>query len=229
MTQATLPATQSTKNDNGEPAPAIKETALAELGPEGRAFELAQRKATALSKSGLVPADYRNNVANCMIALELAERTRSSPFMVMQNVHIINGRPSWSSTFIIAAINACGRFSPLRFEMEGEGDAWSCVAWAFDIATEAKLYGPKVTMDMAKKEGWATRNGSKWKTMPELMMHYRAAAFFGRLYAPDILMGMLTSEESEDVITLPRSERPSAQAASDALEKAHDVTPKDAA
>ncbi len=50
--------------------------------------------------------------------------------MVMQNVHIIQGRPSWSSQFIIAAINGCGRFAPLQFRMAGEGDKRSCVAFA---------------------------------------------------------------------------------------------------
>jgi len=55
---------------------------------------------------------------------------------------------------------------------------------------------------MAAAEGWATKAGSKWKTMPELMLRYRAAAFFGRLYAPDILMGMQTAEEAVDVVSV---------------------------
>jgi hypothetical protein len=52
---------------------------------------------------------------------------------------------------------------------------------------------------MAKAEGWLTKTGSKWITMPELMLKYRAAAFFGRLYAPEVLMGMQTSEEVIDI------------------------------
>jgi hypothetical protein len=52
---------------------------------------------------------------------------------------------------------------------------------------------------MAKAEGWLDKAGSKWKTMPELMLKYRAAAFFGRLYAPEVLMGMQTSEEVIDI------------------------------
>jgi hypothetical protein len=54
-------------------------------------------------------------------------------------------------------------------------------------------------MKMAKAEGWVSKNGSKWQTMPELMIRYRAAAFFGRLYAPEIMMGMQTMEEVIDV------------------------------
>jgi len=52
---------------------------------------------------------------------------------------------------------------------------------------------------MAKAEGWVDKSGSKWKTMPELMMRYRAAAFFGRLYAPEITMGMHSVEEIVDI------------------------------
>ena len=54
-------------------------------------------------------------------------------------------------------------------------------------------------MAMAKKEGWATKSGSKWATMPELMIRYRAAAFWGRLYASDLLLGLQTQEEAIDV------------------------------
>lgn len=163
-------------------------------------FELAQRMATALSQSSLVPEAYRGNIPNCLIVLEMANRIGCSPLMAAQNLDIINGRPSWRSTFIIASINSCGRFSPLRFTMRGEGMARACVASVIEKATGEILEGPEVSMAMAKAEGWYDKSGSKWKTMPELMLRYRAAAFFGRLYAPEMLLGMQTAEENSDVI-----------------------------
>lgn len=161
-------------------------------------FEHAQRVAKMLSTSNLIPKEYQGNIQNTMIALEMANRIGASPLMVMQNLYIVHGKPSWSSSFIIAALNSCKRFSPLRFVMDGEGEEYGCTAWTFDIQTKDKLEGPKVTMKMAKSEGWIDKAGSKWKTMPELILRYRSAAFFGRLYAPDILMGMQTSEEVFD-------------------------------
>jgi hypothetical protein len=149
-------------------------------------FEHAQRIAKVLSSSDLVPTQYKNNVANTLVALEMANRMGASPLMVMQNLHIIHGRPSWGSSFIIASLNSCGRFTTLRFQ----GDANKCKAVATDKATGEVLEGPTVSLDMAKAEGWLDKAGSKWKTMPELMLKYRAAAFFGRLYAPEVLMGM---------------------------------------
>lgn len=168
-------------------------------------FEHAQRVAKMLCSSSLVPKEYQGNIQNTMIALEMANRIGASPLMVMQNLNIIQGRPSWSSQFIISAINSCKRFSPLRFVMGGEGDEYGCAAWATDNSGE-KIEGPKVTLKMANAEGWSTKGGSKWKTMPELMLRYRAAAFFGRLYAPDVLMGMYTAEEQEDIAAIEAAE-----------------------
>lgn len=162
-------------------------------------FDHAQRIAKMLSSSSLIPKEFQGNIQNTMIALEMAQRIGASPLMVMQNLYIVYGRPSWSSSFIIAALNSCKRFSPLRFELIGDGDTMECYAWAYELGTNEKIIGPTVTMKMAKAEGWVDKNGSKWKTMPQLMIRYRSAAFFGRLYAPEIMMGMYTQDEVIDI------------------------------
>ena len=166
-----------------------------------QAFEDAQRIAKALASSTLIPTQFQGQqgFANCLVALEIANRMNISPFLAMQHLHVIHGRPSWSSSFIIAMVNGSGRFSPLRFEMSGEGDSLACYAVATDVKSEQELKGPTITMAMAKKEGWSTKNGSKWQTMPELMIRYRAAAFWGRLYASDLLLGIQSQEEVVDV------------------------------
>ena len=158
-------------------------------------FEHAQRIAKLLSSSDLVPNQYKGNIANTMVALEMAHRMNASPLMVMQNLHIIHGRPSWGSSFIIASLNSCGRFGTLRFE----STPTSCKAITTDKQSGSILEGPTVTMEMAKAEGWLDKPGSKWKTMPELMLKYRAAAFFGRLYAPEIMMGLYSADEVVDI------------------------------
>lgn len=162
-------------------------------------FEHAQRVAMMLSKSNLIPKDYQGNIQNTMIALEMANRIGASPLMVMQNLYIVHGKPGWSSSFIIAALNSSKRFSTLKFRMQGQDMERSCVAYATDLSDNDLLESPTISMNMAKEEGWLDKNGSKWKTMPDLMLRYRAAAFFGRLYAPEILMGMKTSDEIIDI------------------------------
>lgn len=164
-------------------------------------FEAAQRMAKLLMASSIVPQQYQNNLANCTVALEMANRMGASPLLVMQNLYIVHGNPGWSSKFLIATLNACGKFSPLRYREFGEEgtDDWGCYAYAIDKMTGEELQGPKVTIGMAKKEGWFSKTGSKWQTMPQLMLHYRAAAFFQRTYAPEISMGLMTSEEIQDI------------------------------
>ena len=213
-------------------------------------FNEAINAASFLSGSSLVPTDYRrwvpvknqygkamtnadgtpqlmenpNATSNCLIALNMANRMGYDPLMIMQNLYIIEGRPAWSSQFIIAAINACGKFDPLQFEIVNEGEKeieyvnsyWengkklsnqatvklenlTCIAWTTDKKGN-RLQSDKISMEMAVKEGWYQKNGSKWQTMAGQMLRYRAAAFFGRIYAPEILMGIYAADEIRDFV-----------------------------
>lgn len=160
--------------------------------------------AAMLAHSRIVPENYRGDehLADCVIALEIANRNGVSVMAVMQNLYIIQGKPVWSSQFLISCLNATKRFSPLRYEMTGTRgqDDRGCVAWAMDQHGE-DLKSPEVTIKTAKAEGWFDRVDSKWKTMPELMLRYRSAALFVRLFAPEISMGIGTAEEAADIVT----------------------------
>lgn len=197
------------------------------------------RAANLLSSSTLVPITYRNKtidkqgtisenpngLANCAVALNMAARMGADPLLIMQNLHVIEGRPSWSSQFVIASINQCGRFSPLRFELTDPGEEteveytyteWvdrkpvekkgtlkvrhqECIAWAIEKETKQRIDGPTISIQMALDEGWIQKKGSKWRTMQEVMLRYRAASLFGKLYAPELLMGLQTAEETQDI------------------------------
>jgi hypothetical protein len=169
-------------------------------------WKLANRIGQAFAASSLVPQQYQGNVANCIVALEMANRMGASPLMVMQNLYIVHGNPGWSSKFLIACFNQCGRFSALRYEWSA--DRTACRAWAIEKATGERIDGPQVSVQMAKDEGWSTKNGSKWKTMPELMLMYRSAAFLIRTYAPEISMGLQTDDELLDVTPAPATAQP---------------------
>lgn len=183
-----------------------QETAIAPFSAGG--FEMAQRQATALSQSDFVPQAFKGKVANCLVALEIAHRTGSSPMAVMQNLNVIHGKPTWSAQYIIGVINSCGRFEKLCYTIreKGEVEAGSkkvknleCFAYATEKKTGEVVKGPLISIEMAIKEGWYTKAGSKWPSMPELMLQYRAATFFGRLYCADLLLGMKSEDEARDV------------------------------
>lgn len=221
-----------------------------------RGFQAMHHMAESLANSTIIPESFRSvtmvkdrydqaakkwlykpepnpsGVSNCIIALNMSQRLNADPMMIMQNLYLIDGRPSWSSQFIIAAINSCGRYSPLRFEVTGGDEEieipyatteWvynevtrkrepmeskqvakvknlTCVAWVIEKETGERLESSPISMELAVKEGWYQKNGSKWQTMPEQMLRYRAASFFGRVYAPELLMGLRSSEEEQERI-----------------------------
>lgn len=162
-------------------------------------FVMATQMSKALADSTIVPQNYQKNWCNCLIAIEQAQRLKVSPMMVMQNLYVIQGRPSWSSSFLIAAINNSGKYdTELQFEetRDKDGKPYSCTAYA--LKNSRRVEGMEITMEMARAEGWLNKNGSKWKTMPQLMLRYRAASFFARLNCPEITLGLYTKDEITD-------------------------------
>ena len=166
-----------------------------------QAFEDAQRMVKPLASSQFIPENFRGRIDDCLIALEMAHRMGVSPMTVLQNTYIVHGKPGIYSQFLISLVNRSGYFaSQIKYKMTGKKgtDSYGCIAWVKDKDGDT-LEGPEVTIEMAKAEGWASKPGSKWKTMPEMMLRYRAATFFSRLYAPEITMGMKTQEEIVDI------------------------------
>lgn len=180
-------------------------TAMSSMFEFGGNIERAWKFADVLSRSKIIPDTFQGNPASVLIALDMSNRMRRNPLEVMQAMHVIHGKPSFASNFLISLINSCGYYEPLRFRLTGDGDSRACVAWTVDKRTGEKMEGPAISIHMAKSEGWYDRNGSKWKTMPEVMLCYRAASFFSRIYCPDLTGGFHSQEEAMDIV---ESERP---------------------
>lgn len=189
-------------------APAVTGGNAPTMWNDAGQLKQAYKAAQYLASSDLVPEQsYRNKPQNCLVALDLANRMNVPPLLVMQNLYIVKGKPAWSGSFCIAAVNSCGRFSPLEFVFT-EANGGGCFARARRIADNVICTGTTITMEMAKAEGWLDKSGSKWKTMPQQMLQYRAATFFARVYCPDVLMGVQTVEEVKDTFGYERDEKP---------------------
>ena len=114
-------------------------------------FEVMQRVCKMFANSELVPDMYKISesnpeakaMANCMIAIEMSQRIGASPLMIMQNMVIIYGRPSWSSKFLIATVNTCGRFNPLKFRFTALGIVGKITLTAFEKKWQAGVNGAK--------------------------------------------------------------------------------------
>ena len=180
--------------------PAIVNPYMPTMWNDSDLLAKAWKSAQFLSSTDIVPQTFKKP-ENCLIALDIANRTGMQPLTVMQNLYIVQGKPSWSGQMCIALINGCGRFSPLEFEFVGEvgTDTHGCFAYAKKLDNGKTYASDIVTIGMAKKEGWYQKNGSKWQSMPIQMMMYRAGSFFGRVHCPDVLMGLPLADEMRDI------------------------------
>ena len=154
-----------------------------------------------LSNSTIVPVQYQRKPENCYIAIDMANRMGVPVMMVMQNLYIVQGKPSWSGTAIKSMLENSGKFEDLETVYVGQPntDNWGAFVTAKLKKNGKVLKGATVTIKTAKDEGWYNKTGSKWKTMPELMLTYRANAWCARQFAPELLMGLQSVEEVEDV------------------------------
>ena len=161
----------------------------------------AWKTAEMISKTSIIPQQYRGRTGECLIAIDMANRIGLSPIMVMQYSQVVQGNFTWKGSACKALIDGCGKFENSRYVMIGdrESGSWGCYLSATRRSTGETVNGPSVTWKMAVDEGWASKSGSKWKTMPDLMLRYRAASFFARTECPEVLMGFQTAEEVQDV------------------------------
>lgn len=209
-------------------AQADAQYSLTPAGQMVKQFATLQRMGQMYSSSSIVPDTYKSQwtkdsdgklvnsnpaaLGNCAIALDMAQRMNVNPLMIMQNLYIVHGNPSFSSKFLISCINASKRFTPLRYEFKGtEGkDDYGCRCVAYEAGDREHKYpleGDWITWGMVKAEGWNKKEKSKWGTMPNQMFRYRAAAFWQRVYCPEISMGFISSEEAWDEAEIISEER----------------------
>ena len=190
--------TQVISAQNNTVAERIQQPATNIVADFSRAYKLAQ----VISTADIIPDNYKNKAADCAIAIDMADRMGVSPMMVMQNLYVVKGKPSWSGQACKALIEGCGKFKPgsirpVYFGDKGT-DSRGCYLSALWADTGDKVEGPEVTLKMARAEGWIGKN-PKWTNMPELMLAYRASAFFARVYCPEVLMGVHVEGEAEDI------------------------------
>lgn len=195
---------------------------LQPLDPQGqklelevKKFELEQRKAKAFVATDFFPAHLRKGdkeatIGAAIIVLDLAQRMNLGALEVAQSIYIIHGKPSFETKFLVARLNSSGLLKGrLNTILSPDGQSAHCEA--VDAQTGQLLRGTTITMDMARREGWLSKNGSKWQTMPELMMKYRAQSFFINEFFPEVKYGLKTSDEAEDTNEIketPKAEQP---------------------
>jgi hypothetical protein len=159
------------------------------------------RLSQAYSGSQIVPQHYQGKPSDCFIACQMAFRLGVDPLAYMQASYIVHGKPGIEAKLAVAMLNTSGKIKGrVSYKLTGriEDKSRACTATAIDAETGEAV---EATIDwrMVEAEGWLSKSGSKWKTMPDVMFHYRAAVFLIRMFYPEVMMGMQTRDELEDV------------------------------
>ncbi len=160
--------------------------------PQNQQLQHQYNLANDLANSNLLPESFRGNVPNILIAMDTANRFGIAPIEVMKHCHVIKGKLAFDSKIIIALVNRSGKFDgPIQYWLDDQET--ECVAYAF--INGQQYTGPKVTLAMAKANRW----GALWTTLPGMMLRYRAAVFFTRLFSPEIILGLDDIQEQQDI------------------------------
>jgi hypothetical protein len=169
-------------------------------------FDQCWRAAQLLSHTQLVPRRYQGKPEDCFLMLATARSLGANPLMVMSEIYVVFGTPSMSGKMVAGLVNASGIFEgPLNFRFSKERPALWCEAYTTykgqeysrRVEWEAHVVASGWHLDKKERDSEKTVK-SKWITMREQMFCYRAASWFAKAFAPQVLMGMQTVEEVMD-------------------------------
>lgn len=158
-------------------------------------FDKTKDIAKALSSSDLVPDHFRGKPANVLIALEFAFRHDIAPFAAMQSLFVVHGKPGMAATMAISLARKNNVWKKLDYEVKGKDESLEVTAVA-TLHDDTEIRNT-VTMKMAISGGWA--KNPIYKTLPEQMLKYRSATFLIRAHFPEVLFGMHTTDELDDI------------------------------
>lgn len=151
-----------------------------------------------LAQSQLVPVDYRNNPANCLVAIQMGFEVGLAPMQAMQNIAVINGRPSMWGDAVLALVKSHPSFLDINEEMI-EGKDGKCAGYRCTL----KRHGHRdivrsFTTDDAAQAGLLRKKGP-WEQYPQRMLQMRARSWAVRDQFPDVLRGLSFREEAIDI------------------------------
>ena len=148
-----------------------------------------------ISKSGLVPKDYQGKPANCLVAIQWGMELGLAPLQALQNIAVINGKPSVYGDSLLAMVRADDRC--MGVEETQHGGVATCIVKR--RLPEGSIEEVKRTFSMKQAQQAGLSNRPTWKAYPDRMLQHRARGNALRDAFPDVLRGIITSEEAQDI------------------------------
>ena len=150
------------------------------------------------AKSDLVPDNYRNKPANIFLAVSAGASLGLAPFQAMQNITVINGKPSIWGDALLAMVRNDKRCLSVKETIEGEGTTRTATCSVSRLAPngETEVISSSFSMGNAQKAGLL--NKKPWQSYPDRMLQMRARGFALRDAFADVIGGLITTEEAQD-------------------------------
>ena len=173
------------------------------------AFSGLWRIANMFSRTKLIPVRFQyspgnpNAASDCAVAILMAQRLGVNEVMFLQNCYVVKGTPAIEAKLAVTRLHKSGLLSKgcrVDYEktLDKNGKVLTCRAVVEVGENNDEIVGAEINWQMINGEGWSTKDGSKWKTMPELMFEYRSAMFLIRSRFPEVILGMQSKEELDD-------------------------------
>lgn len=154
----------------------------------------AMEMATMLSNSALVPACYKNRPADTLVAMMMGSEVGLNPIQALQNIAVINGRPSIYGDALAALVQNHPAFGGIEESFDDKTMTATCTVWRKGGTHHTQTFsqGDAQTAGLWGKAG-------PWKQYPKRMLQMRARGFALRSQFADALAGLITREEAEDL------------------------------
>ena len=196
-------------------APVAHNAEYVSIFQRANSFEEMYRMAELFARSSFVPgggaSSFQNNPSNCLIAMDIAFRLGLMPTAIFPHLYVISGRPALSAQFMIALVNRSGKFTRIQWEEGVDGEVecsldgrrykapnYYATAFFTEFATGETFYSTRVDVELARANGWLSKNQSKWQTIPREMCRWRAASFLAKNYCPELILGLEFADEVAD-------------------------------
>ena len=177
-----------------------------------KSWQEIERFAEKAAKSGMVPKDYIGRPDAICIAVQMGSELGLAPMQALQNIAVINGRPSIWGDAMLALVKASPLCADIEEHSEGDGDAMVavCVAkrvgkkpvvhrFSVDDAKRANLWKTEPKVKKQGRDGPYEVDAGPWYSYPQRMLQMRARGFALRDAFPDVLKGLLSAEEARDI------------------------------
>jgi hypothetical protein len=155
-----------------------------------------------LASSTMVPRDFQGKPGNVLVAIQWGREVGLGPLQALQNIAVINGRPSIWGDAALALVRGHPDCLSVQEGVEGEGEARQ--GWCEVTRRGEQPQRRTFSVGDAKRAGLLNKPGP-WTQYPDRMLQLRARGFAIRDVFPDALRGVMTREEAEDTPPEPRA------------------------